>query len=58
MAAVHKNLKAWWLEPGPREDRVRITYTSGNDSWLPDRGPQELKIELPNQITIRATSSK
>jgi hypothetical protein len=56
--AILNNLKTWWLEPGPREDRIRITSTSGSDSWLPDAGPLDLKFELSNQITIRAASTK
>jgi hypothetical protein len=52
------NLKTWWVEPAPREETFRITYTSGIDAFFPERGPFDLRLDMPNQIWITTDARK
>jgi hypothetical protein len=56
--AAIANLKTWWVEPASREDTFRITFASGIDAFFPERGPFDLRIDMPNQIWITADASK
>jgi hypothetical protein len=51
--AAANNLKTWILEPSPRQNTFRITYSFVIDSSL-QRGQSLVQYALPNQITVRA----
>lgn len=53
VAASVANLRTWWVEPAPRQDKFRITYSYLVDSSLP-RGHVSVQFAMPDRITIRA----
>jgi len=48
-----QNLKTWRLEKAQHPDAFRITFSYGIDSSLPHRGEVDVKLALPNQVSIR-----
>lgn len=50
-----KNLETWWVEPSPRQDKIRITYSYEIDPSLPPGDRLDVRLALPELITIRSS---
>jgi TonB family protein len=48
-----RNLKTWYFEPAPRQDRLRITYDYRVDPSTPSRGTPTVQFDLPHRVEIR-----
>lgn len=55
--AAVEHLKTWWLEPAPREDDIRVTYSFETNSSIPP-GQVVVRFDLPNQVTVRVHRAK
>jgi len=47
------NLRTWRVEPGPREHRIRITFSYESDTSSLRRGEFEVTLSLPEAVVIR-----
>jgi TonB family protein len=52
--AAITNLSTWRFEPAQRQDAVRITFAYLIDPTLPQPESMDLKLILPNEVTLRA----
>jgi hypothetical protein len=51
-----RNLKTWHLEAARHKDSIRITYSYVIESSLSDHRQVEVKLALPNHVTIRGSA--
>jgi hypothetical protein len=51
--AAVRDLSSWRMEAGPRQDRIRITYSFTLDTSLPRRDPIQVRWAPPNEVEIR-----
>jgi hypothetical protein len=53
--AAVQDLSSWRLEPGPREEAIRITYSYVIDRKLKYDDTSAVNFALPNEVTIRGS---